>query len=63
MQELVIFAVEELIKQAPALIVEFQKLFSTSAPTPEDFAALRAKVRSKTYRDYVPASKLTDDLG
>ena len=54
----ILTAVEELIKLSPGLLVEFQAIFAKPDPTAEDWAALKAKVMSKSYADYVPASDL-----
>jgi hypothetical protein len=56
---LIIFVLEEVIKLSPALVAEFQKLFSNGVPTADQWAALRTAVASKSYADYVPASALT----
>lgn len=54
----IITLVEEAIKLTPDLIAGFQRIFASGNPTPADFAALRAQVLAKTYKDYVPASVL-----
>jgi hypothetical protein len=54
----IIIAVQELIKLSPALITEFQFIFSNPNPTVADWEALRAKISAKSYWDYVPASDL-----
>lgn len=56
---LVVSLLEEAIKEEPAIVAEFQSIFSKPNPTPDDWAALRAKVLAKNYADYVPASALT----
>ena len=58
MISLAFFAIEEAIKQEPAIAAELQSLFSKGNPTPADWAALRVKVLSKTYRDYVPGTAI-----
>ncbi|MDE3068614.1 MAG: hypothetical protein KGJ60_13850 [Verrucomicrobiota bacterium] len=55
---LVVSLVEEAVKIAPAAAADFQAIFSKSNPTPADWEALRAKVQSKGYFDYVPDSDL-----
>ena len=50
--------IEEAIKQAPALFAEFQKIFATANPAPEDWAALKQKVLTESYRDFVPQTAL-----
>src|ERR1700690_2995156 len=56
---LVFFILEEAIKEEPAIATALKNLFSKSDPTPDDWAALRAKVAAKSYEDYVPQSALT----
>ena len=62
---LAIFGLQELIKAAPGLYAELSTLFSKKTPpTDAEWAALLAKVTAKSYKDYVPATDLTDtDLG
>ena len=45
----IIDLVEAAVSQAPALITEFKTLFSSGAPTPADFATLRAKVMAESF--------------
>jgi hypothetical protein len=56
---LVFFILEEAIKEEPAIAAALKDLFSKADPTPADWAALRLKVASKSYEDYVPESALT----
>lgn len=56
--QLIIFGVEEAIAQFPALLSDFQAIFATGTPTAADFAALRAKVASENYGQFVPDSAL-----
>jgi hypothetical protein len=56
--QLVIFGIEEVIQQAPALAADLQKIFANGTPTAADFAALRAKVASESYQQFVPDSGL-----
>ena len=56
--QLGLFILEEAIKNEPAIAAEIRELLKKNDPTPEDWAALRARVASKTYRDYVPATAL-----
>jgi hypothetical protein len=56
---LAFFLIEEGIKLEPGLAEDLRNLFTKADPTPEDWAALRAKVTAKSYADYVPASALT----
>jgi hypothetical protein len=53
-----LFAIEEAIKQEPAIAQELQALFATGTVTPEQIAALRAKIASESYAGFVPASAL-----
>ena len=46
------------IEEAPQLIADLQAIFSNPNPTPADWEALRQKVLSVSYSDYVPASAL-----
>ena len=51
---LVLFGIQELIKNAPGLVAEFQTLFSqTTPPTDADWDALRARVSGKSFDDYM----------
>ncbi len=54
----IITAVEELIKLSPALIVELQAIFAKPDPTTADWQALKDKVNTKDYWDYVVSSDL-----
>ena len=54
----ILTAVEELIKLSPALIADFQAIFSKPDPTTADWQALKDKINSKSYFDYVPKSDL-----
>jgi len=55
---LIIFALQEAIKYAPALAVEISALLEKSNPTEQDWADLRAKFAAKTYESMVPHSGL-----
>lgn len=59
---LALFIIEEGIKLEPAIAAEIQALLTDPDPTPEKWAALRAKIASKTYFAYVPASTLSIGL-
>lgn len=54
----IITALQEAIKRAPKLIEDFREIFAKDAPTEADWAALKAKINSKVYEDYVPATRL-----
>jgi len=56
--QLVIFGIEEAIQQTPALVADLQAIFANGAPTAADFAALREKVASESYKQFVPGSQL-----
>ena len=56
--QLIIFSVEEAIKEAPLLADDLKQLFASSTPTAADFAALRAKVAGESYAKFVPESNL-----
>lgn len=55
---LVIALVEEAVKDTPALITEFQTIFSVANPSPADWTALRTKVASESYEQYVPGTSI-----
>jgi hypothetical protein len=54
----IIGLVEEAAKEAPQVISDLQSIFSKPDATPADWLALREKVLSKSYKDFVPDSKL-----
>jgi len=56
--QLVIFALQELLTHAPGMATEIQAILAKTDVTNEDWEALRAKVGSKSYHDYVPDSSL-----
>ena len=58
----IIQLVEFAVAETPALITEFQTLFASGAPTPEQFAALRAKVASETF-GVIPTSGSNSGVG
>jgi hypothetical protein len=53
-----LFALEEAIKQEPAIADELKALFASGTVTPEMIATLRAKIASESYAGLVPASAL-----
>ena len=55
---LAMFVIQEAIKAEPAIAAVLRDLFNKADPTPEDWAATRARIASKSYRDYVPQSDL-----
>lgn len=55
---LILQLVEEAIKDAPGVIADLRAIFSKDNPTPTDWQALRIKVLSQSYADFVPASAL-----
>lgn len=58
--QLAFFATEQLIKHAPALFADFQKLVSKTDVTAEDLRAKREEIAADTYEKLVPNSKLGD---
>jgi len=58
MLALVVSLIEEAVKVAPEVAAELKNIFSVSNPSPADWEALRQKVLSKNYANYVPASAL-----
>ena len=58
--QLAFFAIEEGIKLEPGIADAIRSMFAQGDPTPADWAALRAKVASKSYKDYVPSTALVD---
>lgn len=55
---LILQLVEAAIQEEPAIAADLKNLFSGTAPTPEQWAALRASVAAETYGQFVPASAL-----
>jgi hypothetical protein len=55
---LILSLVEEAIKDTPGIVADLQTIFSNPNPSAADWEALRAKVLSKSYGDYVPATAL-----
>ena len=55
---LIILALEQAIKHAPALATEISALLSRQNITPDDWRALQMKYVGKSYEDYVPDSGL-----
>jgi hypothetical protein len=55
---LVISLAEEAIKEFPAIKADFAAIFTKANPTAADWEALRSKVLSNSYADFVPASAL-----
>ena len=56
--QLILLGVEEAVKLAPQLHAEFQTLFAKEKIEPGDWAALRLKLASQSYEQFVPASDL-----
>lgn len=52
------FAIQEAIKEEPALAAGLQKLFTSGNPTDADFAAFRATITAENYFKFVPASAI-----
>lgn len=60
--QLAILVIEEAMKQGPALVADMKAVFAKGNPTPEDFAALRAKVAAEDYFKFVPQSDLPGNV-
>jgi hypothetical protein len=56
--QLVLFGLQELIQHAPELAADIQALLTKPDATPADWEALRARVKAKSYFDYVQKSSL-----
>lgn len=54
---LIVQLVELAVKEAPAIATELQAIFSKPNPTPEDWAALRAKVAAQSFESLAPDAK------
>lgn len=59
---LLLEGLEEAIKIEPAIQSDLVAIFTKPNPTPDDWTALRVKVVSKKYSDYVPASDLPSSV-
>jgi hypothetical protein len=55
---LALFILQEAIQNEPGIEAAIRALFAKPAITADDWKALRAKVASKSYADYVPDSAL-----
>jgi hypothetical protein len=53
---LIVTLIEEAIKLEPQLAAELATIFSKPNPTPDDWAALRAKVKGETFEALAPAA-------
>ncbi len=58
MLQIILFGLQEAVKAAPGIVNDIGEILSHDNPTPADWDALRVKVASKDYFDYVPDSKL-----
>lgn len=56
--QVVIFAAERLLTEAPAAYAKLVEIFSRKDVTVEDLQKLRADIASQKYSDFVPDSKL-----
>lgn len=54
----IIFGLEQLLKEAPAMYASIAALFQKTDVTVEDLQALRAQIAGETYEGFVPDSKL-----
>jgi hypothetical protein len=57
MLAMIVGLVEEAIKLAPHIRADLQTIFSHPNPTPEDWAALRAKVLATSFESLAPDAK------
>jgi len=55
---LILSLVQEAVTLTPGIVEDLKLIFNNPSPTPADWEALRAKVLSKSYADFVPASAL-----
>ncbi len=55
---LIIQLVEQIIAEYPQISSDLREHFANKNPSPGDWAILRERVLSKSYRDYVPKTKL-----
>jgi hypothetical protein len=46
------------VEEYPHLAADFREIFSNENPTPEDWAALRAKVKGQSFESLAPHAKL-----
>jgi hypothetical protein len=59
---LAVFGLQELIKRFPELYASLSQLFTRKEPpTDAEWDELRAKITSKSYKDYVPTTALPDE--
>jgi hypothetical protein len=49
---------EKIVSMFPGIAVDLKAIFNNPSPTPADWQAIKAKVKAKSYADYVPASAL-----
>lgn len=57
--DLAFFILQEAIKAEPAIAAEVQTLLAKGDPTDADWAALRTRIKAKTYKDLVPDTGLS----
>ena len=57
---LIIGLVELAVKAEPALAAELQTIFNNPNPTPDDWAALKAKVTGTSFESLAPDAKTED---
>jgi hypothetical protein len=55
---LIVGLVQEAVKDTPELVIEFRKIFNVTNPATTDWQALKDKVASESYEQYVPASQI-----
>ena len=56
--QILLFAVQQALKEVPGLVAEFEALFSKDEITDADWEALRARVNSLDYHKLVPNTDL-----
>lgn len=56
----ILFAAEQLLKEAPHLYAGLAAIFSKPDVTLEDLQKLRADILNERYEDFVPATQLKD---
>jgi len=49
---------EKFIAVTPGFVADLKAILDKPSPTPDDWKALKAKIKANSYADYVPASAL-----
>lgn len=55
---LALFIIQEAIKAAPELAAELSELLAKPEPTDQDWDQFRQRVSARTYRSFVPDTKI-----